>query len=155
MILDVCCGGKMFYFDKSHPDVITCDIRREIGLKIAENRVVNVDPNVIANFSNLPFKSNVFNLVIFDPPHFNRVGDTSYMAKKYGKLPKDWHDMISKGFEECWRVLKEGGTLIFKWNTDQVSIPAVMSCFSRMPLLGHRTTKNLKTHWIVFYKTEC
>jgi len=152
-ILDVCCGGKMFYFDKSNSDVVSCDIRRESNLQFARNRVVNIDPDVISDFRDLPFKDNQFNLVIFDPPHFNRVGDNAYMAKKYGKLPNDWKEMIKKGFDECWRVLGTGGTLIFKWNTDQISIPAVMTCFSRMPLLGHRTTKNLKTHWLVFFKS--
>jgi hypothetical protein len=26
-ILDVCCGGKMFWFDKNNPNVEFCDIR--------------------------------------------------------------------------------------------------------------------------------
>lgn len=29
MILDVCCGSQMFYFDKNRRDLITMDIRQE------------------------------------------------------------------------------------------------------------------------------
>lgn len=28
-ILDACCGGKMFWFDKNNPEVLFTDIRRE------------------------------------------------------------------------------------------------------------------------------
>ena len=153
-ILDVCCGGKLFYFNKRHPDLITCDLRYEENLQFAGNRVVNIIPDVVADFRNLPFKNESFSLVVFDPPHFKRIGVTSYMSKKYGKLPDDWQSLIKIGFDECWRVLKTNGTLIFKWNTNQISMQAVLSCFSQMPLLGHRTTKNLETHWIVFFKAN-
>lgn len=27
-ILDMCCGSKMFYFDKENPNVEYCDIRK-------------------------------------------------------------------------------------------------------------------------------
>lgn len=28
-IIDVACGGKMFWFDKNNPDVVFCDKREE------------------------------------------------------------------------------------------------------------------------------
>lgn len=28
-ILDACCGGRMFYFDKDHPNILYIDRRRE------------------------------------------------------------------------------------------------------------------------------
>lgn len=56
--------------------------------------------------------------------------------------------------DECWRVLKPGGTLIFKWAEDQVKLKEVLACFPQKPVFGHTTTKNLKTHWITFYKRE-
>ena len=28
-MLDMCCGSKMFYFDKNNPNVEYCDIREE------------------------------------------------------------------------------------------------------------------------------
>lgn len=153
MILDVCCGGRMFYFDKSHPDVIFGDIRKENHI-LCDQRKFEVSPDLIFDFRNLPFKNEIFDMVVFDPPHLTVAGNNGWQSKKFGKLPADWHDMIKIGFEECVRVLKIGGTLIFKWNTEQVSMGAVLSCFSQMPLLGQRTTKSLKTHWLVFYKTS-
>lgn len=40
------------------------------------------------------------------PPHLKTLGETSWMAKKYGKLPKDWQSLIHDGFTECMRFMK-------------------------------------------------
>ena len=77
----------------------------------------------------------------------------SWIKKKYGSLNRlTWSEDLSKGFDECWRVLKPGGTLIFKWNETQISLREVLSCFSRRPVFGHTTTKHRDTHWMTFYK---
>lgn len=68
--IDVCCGGRMFYFDKHNPDVVFMD-----------NRKFTVKPDVVADFRNIPFKDDTFNLVVFDPPHLIKVGDKSWLAK--------------------------------------------------------------------------
>ena len=47
-----------------------------------------------------------FGLTDFDPPHLKTLGENSWMAKKYGKLPDDWKSIIHEGFKECMRVLK-------------------------------------------------
>lgn len=63
--------------------------------------------------------------------------------------------MALRSSQRLFRVLarpQAGGTLIFKWNETQISLREVLSCFPQRPLLGHTTTTNLKTHWIVFYK---
>ncbi|KKL72649.1 hypothetical protein LCGC14_2082780, partial [marine sediment metagenome] len=36
---------------------------------------VIVNPDVQANFARLPFKDNIFNLVVFDPPHSFRCSE--------------------------------------------------------------------------------
>lgn len=54
-----------------------------------------------------------------------------------------------RGFDECMRVLKPNGTLIFKWNEEQIKLSEVLKCFSQKPLLGN---KRSKTHWLVFMK---
>lgn len=38
-ILDPCCGGRMFYFDKENEDVLFCDIRAE---ELVNARVVRI-----------------------------------------------------------------------------------------------------------------
>lgn len=48
-------------------------------------------------------------------------------------------------------LMKRGqnGTLIFKWNEEQIKLSEVLKCFSQKPLLGN---KRSKTHWLVFMK---
>lgn len=47
------------------------------------------------------------------------------------------------------RVLKPNGTLIFKWNEEQIKLKDVLSTIKYKPLFGN---KRAKTHWLVFMK---
>jgi Methylase involved in ubiquinone/menaquinone biosynthesis len=153
-VLDPCCGAKMFWFDKKHPLTLYCDSREESHI-LCDGRVLSVSPDKVADFRDMPHKDNNFNLVVLDPPHLLRAGESSWLLKKYGKLDKEtWREDLAQGFSECWRVLKPGGTLIFKWNETQVSVRDVLACLPEKPLFGHTTTHSLKTHWFVFYKQE-
>lgn len=152
-ILDPCCGAKMFWFERSYPLALFSDVRRE-DHTLCDGRTFTVSPDTIADFRSLPHSDESFNLIVFDPPHLDKVGDSSWMYKKYGRLGQDWRQDLSDGFNECWRVLRRGGTLIFKWNETQIKLRDVLACFSQRPLFGHTTTHNLKTHWMVFYKPE-
>lgn len=153
-ILDPCCGSRMFHFDKDNPEVLFTDCREEEHT-LCDGRILSITPDQVIDFRNMPFPDESFNLVIFDPPHLRWAGDNSWMKKKYGTLSKDnWPEDLRKGFEECWRVLARGGTLVFKWNEAQIKIKRILECCSQKPIVGQRTTKNLKTHWMVFYKGE-
>ena len=99
----------------------------------------------------MPFEDNSFYLVVFDPPHLKTGGDKSWLIQKYGRLNKDWPEDLKQGFNECMRVLKPNGTLIFKWNEEQIKLSEVLKCFSQQPLFGN---KRAKTHWLVFMKLE-
>jgi len=149
-ILDACCGSKMFWFDKENEDVLYMD-NRQLSTTLCDGRTLNVNPDLIGDFRSMPFEDNSFYLVVFDPPHLLKAGDNSWLAKKYGKLGQNWENDISRGFEECMRVLKPNGTLIFKWNEDQIKLKDVLKCFSQSPLFGN---KRSKTHWLVFMKTN-
>lgn len=94
----------------------------------------------------------LFNLVVFDPPHLLRAGETGWLFAKYGRLNDTWKEDLRQGFSECWRCLRTGGTLIFKWNEEQIPVSEVLKLAPAKPLLGNRSGK--KTHWIVFYKGE-
>ena len=89
-------------------------------------------------------------LAVFDPPHLKRIGEKNWMCKKYGKLPKNWQQLIRKGFDECMRVLDDYGTLVFKWNEDQIKLREVIEAIGKEPLFGHPTRG--KTIWMVFMK---
>lgn len=149
-ILDPCCGSKMFYFDKEDPRVLFCDCR-EVNETLCDGRSLVISPDRIEDFRNLSFKDHTFSLIIFDPPHLRKVGDKSWMAKKYGKLPEDWKQYLGQGFKECWRVLTYGGTLVFKWNEDQIRISDLYPLFPDKPIMG--TRNNYKTIFIVFHKS--
>ncbi len=93
-------------------------------------------------------------MVVFDPPHLANNGGRGWLAKKYGKLPKDWEDMLRRGFRECFRVLKDEGTLIFKWNEHEIPVSKVLAYTPHKPLVGNRCGKTAKSHWLVFMKPE-
>lgn len=148
-ILDMCCGSRMFWFDKENPNVEFCDIRKYHEV-LGSGHIIDVNPTTIADFRKLPFPDNSFHLVVFDPPHLMHAGDNSWLAKKYGKLnPETWELDISKGFDEAMRVLKPFGTLVFKWNEEQIALPRILKSIKYQPLLGQ---KRSKTQWLVFMK---
>ena len=55
-ILDACCGSRMFWFDKNESHTIFMDIRQET-FEI-HGKKVNVDPDVIGDFRDMPFEDN-------------------------------------------------------------------------------------------------
>ncbi|MDR8330941.1 class I SAM-dependent methyltransferase, partial [Acinetobacter baumannii] len=79
------------------------DIRKEEHT-LGDGRSLVVEPDVLMDFRDMPFKDGQFTLVVFDPPHLVKAGKQSWLAAKYGKLSEDWHEDIRKGFAECFRV---------------------------------------------------
>ncbi|EGQ4015749.1 methyltransferase domain-containing protein [Staphylococcus pseudintermedius] len=147
-ILDACCGSRMFWFDKSNQDVVFMD-KRQLQTNLCDGRKLEVNPNIVADFRNMPFDDESFYMVVFDPLHLIRGGDKSWLVQKYVRLNETWPEDLKQGFDECMRVLKPNGTLIFKWNEEQIKLSEVLKCFSQKPLLGN---KRSKTHWLVFMK---
>lgn len=148
-ILDACCGSRMFWFDRRHPDVVFMDRRKETHT-LCDGRTLEIKPDVVGDFREMPFSDGAFRLVVFDPPHLIHAGESSWLAKKYGKLDrKTWREDLKAGFRECFRVLEPGGVLVFKWCEDQVSTAEVLKLASHEPLFGHRRGK---TVFLVFMK---
>lgn len=156
-ILDMTAGTRMFWYDKQNPLVTFVDKREETFIirdnSYSKERVYKVRPDVLADWiKGLPFEDNTFYMVVFDPPHLIRAGKDSWLAKKYGVLNKyTWREDLAKGFDEAMRVLKPNGTLIFKWNDEQIKLGEVLRAISYKPLFGD---KRSKTHWLVFMKEE-
>lgn len=150
-VLDACCGSRMMWFDKADARALFLDKRREIVTDPRGCEIV-VDPDILGTYAALPFDDESFSLVVFDPPHtFN--GTNGAMAKKYGTLEPGWREEITKGFAECFRVLKPSGTLIFKWNEHRVPLATVLAMTPEKPLFGHRSGALAKTHWVVWIKS--
>ncbi|MCH2057921.1 MAG: class I SAM-dependent methyltransferase [Thalassotalea sp.] len=152
-VLDVCCGSRMFHFDKTNPLVTFGDIRSEEHT-LCDGRHLEIKPDVKVDFRNLDFADDSFSVVIFDPPHLVKLGKESWMAKKYGILTDDWKEDLKKGFAECFRVLKPNGVLIFKWNETQIKTNEILALTPVKPLIGHISGKRANTHWITFLKQE-
>ena len=156
-ILDACCGGRMFYFDKNDRRVLFQDIRN-FETTLCDGRHFEVKPDIQADFTNMPYPDGSFSMVVFDPPHLKFTGSQKeskgyqIIKIKYGSLPNDWREILTKGFAECFRVLKHGGFLIFKWNETDIKLSEILKLTPEKPIFGHISGKRSKTHWICFMK---
>lgn len=156
-ILDMCCGGRMFWFDKANPLVVFQDKRREFfqfknsGQK-SGFQSYRVEPDVLGDFTEMAFADESFHLVVFDPPHLlASKGTGGWLRQKYGTL-NDWQETLRKGFSEAFRVLKPNGTLIFKWASTEIPVSEIVRLSPIPPLFGNVSGKKSHVHWIVFIK---
>ena len=97
-----------------------------------------------------------FEIVFFDPPHIRGMGQglraNGIIAKKYGLLFPGWEQVLSEGFKECFRVLRPGGTLLFKWSEVAIPLKKVLSLSVAKPLIAQAQGKKMGTHWVVYIK---
>lgn len=161
LILDACCSGRMFWFDKNHPNTLYIDNRQVSAGHIKNAPNFKIKPDILMDFRDLKFPDKTFKMVVFDPPHLRSLEKNSWVALKYGSLdPKTWKQDIKKGFDECWRVLEDYGVLIFKWSKSHdkrkhrdVSIAQILKLISPVkPLFGHPSGSKINTIWMCFMK---
>jgi len=144
----------MMWFNKKHPNTLYIDIRKE-EKGFIKGRNEEVNPDKVMDFRDLKFKDNTFNLIAWDIPHLKTLGINSKFRKFYGALNKDtWEEDLKKGFEECWRVLKDKGVLMLKFNNYEIPFREVLSLFKEEPLFGNITNSRGKaqTKWFCFMK---
>jgi len=157
LVLDACCGSRMMWMDKEDERVTFVDRRNE-DYEIKPDRaypsgtVIRVRPDVVADFTALPFPDATFWHVVFDPPHVKCKATSGTIIKKYGRLEGDWKAMLAGGFAECFRVLKPHGTLIFKWCETQIPLRDILALTPEKPLYGHKGGQKSVTHWVAFLK---
>lgn len=159
--LDPTAGTRSMWLDKHDPRALFGDIRTE-QITVTDQshgraggtRTLTIAPDVQLDFRALPFADQTFRLVVFDPPHLVNAGKRSWLAARYGVLSGDWRDDLRAGFAECFRVLKPGGTLVFKWSEVQIPTRDVLALTPERPLFGHPSGKRAGTHWLVFLKEE-
>jgi len=154
-VLAACCGGRQFWFDKQNPDVLSADCRVMPAKVVGSGKDARVRrclPDRVHDFRDMDYPDGTFQMVVFDPPHLF-LGENSFMAQSYGRLDKNtWRDDLRRGFSECFRVLRDGGVLIFKWNECDVPLAEILKCTTYRPLFGHPSGKAQKTHWCAFMK---
>jgi len=142
-------GKRMMWYDKRHPNVVYVD----------QNKDLRPDINCVWQF--LPFKEGLFEMVVFDPPHLFKswgrpcaISDEEFWAK-FGSLDlNDWKAPIHFAFKEGFRVLREGGFLIFKWGDHDKPLRKLIGLAEKAPLFGQRTImgKASSTYWVCFQK---
>jgi len=142
------------WFDRKDDRAVYLDRRRETVTEIlpTRNQKVVIDPDMVAEFTSLPFVDGCFHLVVMDPPHVQRENPLGNITKRYGCLNGDWRGMLRDGFSECFRVLKPGGTFIFKWSSVQFPLKDILELTPEKPLFGHQSGKRMNTHWVAFIK---
>lgn len=162
-ILDPTCGGRHIWSkeNKDREDVLYADIRHEEEGYDEHRPNFSVEPDEIQDYTDLEYEDNSFNLIVWDPPHIVREDGQKQMTgrinKKYGALRAEtWQSDIKKGFKEHWRVLKPGGTLVFKFHNGDIPFQDVLELCHKEPMFGTMTKQKsgYETRWFVFYKPE-
>jgi hypothetical protein len=155
-ILDPASSMRSFYFDKQDKRVLFGDIREDETHLLTNGQTIKIKPDEVMDFRAIPYPDESFQCVVFDPPHMLRLSEKSWMRKKYGVLDsQNWREDITQGFAECFRVLKNNGTLIFKWNEVSVPLKEILTLAPPhcKPVLGHPSGKRMGTHWVLFMKS--
>jgi len=161
MILDVTAGLKEMWFDKENPETVYLDWRRG-EIVFYEQVRGRIAPTIQADNRCLPLRDNVFDLVLFDPPHLIedpakvRMREGSLYQKKYDTLhPLTWIKDVYRASREAFRVLKPEGFLIFKWADHDRPLKRLTALFPERPLFGtrsHSTKRKNHTYFVVFRK---
>lgn len=151
-IIDLCCGWRMFWYDKKNPLVHFMDIRTLPKGSIQARQSFSIEPNEVGDYRDIKHPDWSFKIVVMDPPHLKKLWEKSRMAMKYWKLSKEWKEDLLKWFTEGMRILKEHGILIFKWNDYEIPLGDVIKLFPVKPMIGQRTGKNNSTVWLIYLK---
>lgn len=171
MILDATCGMKSMYkglhqaFDES--EIIFLDKREgdfSFTAKLHPDRNrwgarhnVVINPSIQADLRCLPFRSSIFNLVLFDPPHV--TGSPKFqLGRAYGNMSlREYARVLVKANEEFDRVLSRGGLVLVKtvssekrdWHTE-VGLKNFKLLLD-VDVLSKARSKTV-VHWMLFVK---
>ena len=155
LVLDPASSTRSFYFDKKDERVVFGDIREKETHLLTNGQRIHIEPDEVMDFRAIPYAADTFQCVVFDPPHRIKLKAESDFIKKYGELNRDtWREDLAQGFKECFRVLKVGGTLIFKWSEVSIPLKEILKLTDQKPLLGHPSGKRMSTHWVLFLKSD-
>ena len=138
---------------KDRADTVYMDARQGVRIEYEhENGTVSVwevEPDVVGDFRAIPFEDSRFSLVVFDPPHLVRA-HSGIITEKYGRLSPEWKADLSAGFSECFRVLRPGGFLNFKWSESEIPLGEVTPLFPLRPMYSGKYGKT--SAWFMFRK---
>lgn len=144
-ILDLSAGKRAIWFDKNHPMATFIDKRPE------------VNPDIIADSTDLPIRRTDFDLIVFDPPHVN-FGANSNMSKVYGHhTTEEIRRTIRGTSKEAHRVSRSNALMALKWNDHDIKLQKVFDMMPEWePLFGHITKDGpgSKTYWCMMRRRD-
>src|SRR4030067_967695 len=101
-ILDACCGGRQFWFDKKNPNVLFADSRvmppKVVGSG-KDARTRKCLPDRVHDFRDMEYPDATLQMVVFDPPHLF-LGGNSFMARRF----ESWFCGMLQGTRGWWRA---------------------------------------------------
>lgn len=159
MILDMTAGLQEMWFTKWDKETIYLDKRKKLPDGMLNPKYNNQPLKITLQGDNskLPFKDNIFDLVLFDPPH--NIGKwKGFYTDLYSILePGKWQKHLYLSTREALRVLKYNGFLIFKWNNRDRSLQNILTLFPWDPLFGTNVSgkggnSRSRTYFVVFQK---
>ncbi len=147
-ILDATSGNRSIWFNKNNPIVTFMDIRPE------------VKPDVLMDCTNINYVGEIYDLIVFDPPHCSMSkNNKGKFGKLYGTFRAgEIRDLVKGAFKEFHRILKPNGFVLFKWNDHDQKLKKMLDLAGDNfeALFGHRVsirTKHIsQTYWVCLRK---
>ena len=172
VILDATAGNRTMWKHKNTENIIYIDIETKLERK----------PTIFADNTNTPFLSETFDTIFYDPPFMAGRGKGSFFscpdiskrvqttmglkgATFYGvgryKSKQALIAHVYRAQKEFKRILKDDGSLWFKWSEADISLNRILSLFAdwyellriyvRSPL---QTIGKAQTYWVCLTKKE-
>lgn len=157
-ILDLTAGHRAIWWNKNNPLVKFLDIRPE------------VEPDLVCDTKDLPAAvGDGYNLVVFDPPHFN-TGHANSDSKtdqrgvrfrwRYGHWTHaQIRSQIKESAKAVHKVTAENALMALKWNDRAIKLRTVLQLMDTYwePLFGD-VSKFLNgrnsTHWVMLRRRD-
>jgi len=127
-------------------------------------------PDIFADFRHCPFRNDIFDCVIFDPPHIiRRGGPIPWFSDPSSSLHgKSWYGYFDNKIEALTSINKAqkefsriGKRLCFKWNESTISLWKILPFFKewheiyRKEIIKDLNKSSLaKTYWITFIRSS-
>jgi len=160
MMLDATAGNRMMWHTKNPPNTVFLDKEMRLARP----------PTIFGDFRKTPFRDDVFDCVIFDPPHFARstpppwYNDPTDEGKWYG-IPKTKTEVMSnlhKAQKEFQRLTKR---ICLQWYDNyprDMSLGQALVFFKDWKIIqkmqrihGSKKKRKSKTWWVTMIRTSC
>jgi len=118
--------------ESNNPLILDCTANTGKMWKNLKYKLIRMDineefkPDIVGDFNNIPFKDNMFDVLVFDPPHLptnacsknsSKIYEKSYGITNNSGVGRDGDnvsEMFKSFLQEAKRVLKNGGIILAK-----------------------------------------